>query len=241
MRASQKLKLIDLIGIEMGGRYDNQEIDHYLNQYGIDTPHSYNQFGDSKSAYAKGNLRAATDNILVEIAADLEISWGGSVANIPPKHWAESNHFRLFISHIAAEKDKATRLRDCLERYQISGFVAHQDIKPTLRWQAEIEKALRTMDAFLAMHTRGFSQSVWTQQEIGFAVAKGVKIISLKMGEDPTGFLSAQQALLRLNRKAEDIAKDVFELLLDDEQTSQRIMALDWSSKLPKRDDDIPF
>jgi hypothetical protein len=56
------------------------------------------------------------------------------------------------------------------------------------------------MDAFLAIHTEGFSKSVWTQQEIGFAGARGVKIISFKMGEDPTGFISKHQALPRLNR-----------------------------------------
>jgi hypothetical protein len=46
------------------------------------------------------------------------------------------------------------------------------------------------MDAFLAIHTPGFKDSFWTQQEIGFAVGRGVKIISFKMGEDPTGFIS---------------------------------------------------
>ena len=79
------------------------------------------------------------------------------------------------------------RLKTCLSAYAMDGFVAHQDIHPTLEWQVEIERALRNMDAFIAIHTKGFSGSIWTQQEIGFAVARDVKIISLKMGEDPTG------------------------------------------------------
>jgi hypothetical protein len=65
-------------------------------------------------------------------------------------------------------------------------------------------------------------KSFWTQQEIGFAVARGVKIISFKMGEDPTGFISKHQALPRLKRSAEDIAKEVG-LLLHDERTATRL------------------
>jgi len=78
------------------------------------------------------------------------------------------------------------------------------------------------MEAFLAIHTKGFSASMWAQQEVGFAVARRVKIISLKMGEDPTGFISKHQALSRLNRTAEEIAKEVNTILLSDELTSRR-------------------
>jgi hypothetical protein len=54
----------------------------------------------------------------------------------------------------------------------------------------------------------GFSNSYWTQQETGFAVGRGVKIILFKMGEDPTGFIS-KQALARRQHKAEEIAAEV--------------------------------
>jgi hypothetical protein len=52
-----------------------------------------------------------------------------------------------------------------------------RNIPPTLEWHVEIERALYNMDAFLAIHTPGFKDSFWTQQEIGFAVGRGVKII----------------------------------------------------------------
>jgi TIR domain len=120
---------------------------------------------------------------------------------------------------------KATRLKDCLEPYGISGFVAHEDIHPTLEWQAEIERALYVMDAFIAIHTQGFSASIWTQQEIGFAVGRGVKIISLKMGEDPTGFISKRQALPRRRRTAEEIAREVDGLFHSDELTADKLHA----------------
>ena len=79
------------------------------------------------------------------------------------------------------------------------------------------------MDAFLAIHTLGFKDSFWTQQEIGFAVGRGVKIISFKMGEDPTGFISKKQALPRRNRTAEQIAREVDLLLSSDELTSSKL------------------
>jgi hypothetical protein len=137
---------------------------------------------------------------------------------------------------------KATRLRECLKPYHISGFVAHQDIAPTDLWQTEIERALYSMDAFFAFLTPGFSKSFWTQQEIGFAVARGVRIISFKMGEDPTGFISKHQALPRLQRTAEQIAEEVNALLLEDQLTAARLrQAVEAHKPRVPIDDDIPF
>jgi hypothetical protein len=90
----------------------------------------------------------------------------------------------------------------------------------------------------MAMHTPGFSASVWTQQEIGFAVARGVKIISLKMAEDPTGFISRRQALPRLRKRAEEIAEEVDELLSQDALTNDRLVTAKASLVT---DDQIPF
>jgi len=79
------------------------------------------------------------------------------------------------------------------------------------------------MDGFIAIHTPGFSNSFWTQQEIGFAVGRGTKIISFRMGEDPTGFISKQQALARRDRTAEEIAREIDALLAEDARTSDRL------------------
>ena len=149
----------------------------------------------------------------------------GEMASSSPTNWINPQRFRMFISHIAIHKDKATRLKSCLIRYSIDGFVAHEDIEPTLEWQVEVEKALRTMDAFLAIHTIGFAKSIWTQQEIGYAVGRGVKIISLQMGEDPTGFISKHQALRRGGRRAEEIATEIDGILAKDPITKDKLRA----------------
>jgi TIR domain len=153
-----------------------------------------------------------------------------------PRNWQGTNKFRLFISHIAKHKDRATRLRACLALYAISGFVAHEDIHPTLEWEQEIERALYTMDAFLAIHTLGFKDSFWTQQEIGFAVGRSVKIISFKMGEDPTGFISKHQALPRRGRTAEEIAREVDAILAADPLTAGKLDAAKRSNGLIQDD-----
>jgi len=185
--------------------------------------------------------RHATD-IIVNIAKELDLTLPPASGSATlPRNWQDIADFRLFISHISQHKDKATRLKRCLHPYAIDGFVAHEDIYPTLEWQQEIERALYAMNAFLAIHTPGFSQSVWTQQEIGFAVARGVKIISLKMGEDPTGFISKHQALPRRSRTAEQIAQEIDAILTTDESTREKLEAAKKIKGLIASDDAIPF
>src|SRR5208283_1859713 len=74
-------------------------------------------------------------------------------------------------------------------------FVAHEDIHPTTEWQNEIENALFSMDAFVALMTQEFHDSLWTDQEVGVAFGRGVPIIAVKLGRDPYGFIGKFQAL----------------------------------------------
>src|SRR5262249_23463463 len=158
---------------------------------------------------------------ILKIASELDLAQGTSaVAGLtPPRNWQGTNLFRLFISHISKDKLKAARLKECLAPYGIAGFVAHEDIHPTLEWQWEIERGLNSMDAMVAIQTPGFSQSTYTQQEVGFALGRGIKIISFEMGEQPTGFISRRQSLPRRSRTAEQIAKEIDGLLLADMRT----------------------
>ena len=160
MRASHKLLLIDSVARELQRRYTFSEIDVYLSEFKIPRPLSFGQY--SKANYAKATMRGVPDDKLIEMANDPKLERLLMSFFCTPRNWPDNSKFRLFISHIAKDKDKATRLRDCLAPYHISGFVAHQDIQPTAEWQIEIERALINMDAFLAIHTAGFSQSFWT-------------------------------------------------------------------------------
>ena len=103
--------------------------------------------------------------------------------------------FRVFLSHKSGVKKKTSVLKDALKIYGISCFVAHENIHPTKEWQNEIENALHTMDSFVALLTEKFHESLWTDQEVGFAFGRGVPIISVNLGEDPYGFMGKFQAL----------------------------------------------
>lgn len=102
---------------------------------------------------------------------------------------------RVFISHRDAHKVEARHLSEALEDYGMSCFVAHDTIQPMSEWRAEIMKGLQTMEVMLIFLTDDLAESMWCHQEVGFALGKGVPIISLKLGHvDPPGFISHVQA-----------------------------------------------
>jgi len=108
--------------------------------------------------------------------------------------WPEEG-FRLFLSHKSEAKKETAKLKERLSMYGIACFVAHEDIHPTTQWQDEIENALATMDGLVALMTDQFHDSQWTDQEIGYAFARDVPIIAVRLGRDPYGFIGKFQAL----------------------------------------------
>lgn len=199
--------------------------------------------GQSKWVWSKSILSGEPLEKILAIADDLDFETAGfrSGVHSAPSLWEHTTDFKLFVSHISKDKDKAMRLRECLKPYAISAFVAHEDIEPTKPWETEIRRGLFCMDALVSLHTKGFSQSNWTQQELGFALGRGKKTIALRMGEDPTAFLSREQAVLLKGRRAEGIAKEIDRLLSDDPNTKTKLDEAK-RAKLPKAiDDEFPF
>jgi hypothetical protein len=118
---------------------------------------------------------------------------------VPPsaekRIWVGENTFRVFLSHISEFKSHTAVVKDRLRVFGISSFVAHEDIEPELKWQNEIELALASMHAFVALVTPGFHESKWTDQEVGFAFARRVPLIAVRLGTDPNGFIADRQAM----------------------------------------------
>ncbi|MCW5829979.1 MAG: toll/interleukin-1 receptor domain-containing protein [Deltaproteobacteria bacterium] len=125
-----------------------------------------------------------------------------------------SGHLRAFISHEAKHKEKATQFKDALLPCGISSFVAHEDIEVTKPWQDEIERALKTMHVMILLVTESFGSSFWTNQEIGFALGRGVLIIPVRTGADPVGFVSKYQALAGKGQKPADISRKIVSVML---------------------------
>ncbi|MGH8617559.1 MAG: toll/interleukin-1 receptor domain-containing protein [Burkholderiales bacterium] len=143
-------------------------------------------------------------------------------SEIIPSYW-QPGHFRLFISHASEKRESAHRLKDALSAFQIAAFVAHDDIEPTKEWQAEIETALRTMDALTAIISANFSLSKWCDQEVGMAIGRGKLVVPLRVGADPHGFLGKYQGLQAKGSNATAIARQLFEILLRHDLTSARL------------------
>lgn len=136
----------------------------------------------------------------------------------------EANHFKLFISHVSLQKDTAHGLKEALKQYQISTFVAHDDIEPTRQWQDEIEEALRSMDVLVALLTPGFHKSKWTDQEVGYAIGSGKLVIPLRLGADPHGFIGKFQGYtIKKDTPYTTIAKDLFQTIARHPTTSRRM------------------
>ncbi len=129
------------------------------------------------------------------------------------------DYFRLFICHVSSQKETAQQLKKVLSLYNISCFVAHTDIEPTRAWQDEIEEALRTMDALAAILTPDFHASKWTDQEVGFAMGKGITVVSLRHGEDPYGFIGKYQGYPIGRKNYTEIASDLVAILLKNSAT----------------------
>ena len=141
----------------------------------------------------------------------------------PTLPWQDG--YRLFLSHESTIKQKLHGLKLRLANYGISAFIAHEDISPTEIWQETIEDALRTMNAMAAFVTESFHQSLWTDQEIGYALCRGVTIVPVKVdGIDPYGFFGKIQAL---SCGWDEMAFEIAKLLINDpEMTSAYVSAV---------------
>lgn len=141
----------------------------------------------------------------------------------PPSFW-KPGCFRLFISHTSANKESAHRLKEGLAPYHVAAFVAHDDIEPTKEWEAEIERALRTTDALAAIITADFIPSRWCDQEVGYALGRGKLVLPLcKETVIPHGFLGKYQGCKTQGLVASVVAEQVYNLLLSNELTTQRM------------------
>ena len=131
-------------------------------------------------------------------------------------------HFRLFISHLSVEKERATKLKNQLTSYAISSFVAHEDIQPTKEWQVEIEKGLFTMDGLVALLTPDFHASDWKDQEVGVALGRDIAIFPLRVGIDPYGLMGKYQGIQAMGRTLGDVAASIAHTILVNSRTRSK-------------------
>lgn len=136
----------------------------------------------------------------------------------------KTGQIRLFISHRDSDKIGANELAAALSAYGISSFVAHDTIKPMKEWRHEILKGLETMEMMLVYLTDKFAESIWTQQEVGYALGKGIPVISLKLqGKDPPGFIDNVQAQRGSIEQPANSAASIYRLISDELGVKERL------------------
>lgn len=217
--ATQRITLIK----EIADRLQIEEwplIDITLSQFKLPTSETWN---GNKLTYVLDMVKSASDESLIELAQHVgylveEVAKPG----IDPPFWRK-RMFRLFISHLATEKVFAAELQEALLAYGISSFVAHNDIEPTLEWQTQIETALATCDSLVAVLHADFHRSNWTDQEIGFAMGRGLPVFAVRCGQDPYGFIGRFQGFNGANKTAGALAKELFEAYRKNKQTQKRM------------------
>lgn len=130
---------------------------------------------------------------------------------------------RVFVSHLADHRDVAGQLKSALLRFGVSCFVAHDDIEPTAEWQDEIEAALKSCDALIALLHPAFHDSKWTDQEIGLALGRGAVAFAVRFGEIPYGFIGRFQAFNGNGKPVSSLARELYNAFRRHEQTRERM------------------
>lgn len=153
----------------------------------------------------------------LDVGVALPFAHGISPSLIPSdalsRIWGDG-HVRVFLSHKANFKKETSKLKEALARCGISSFVAHEDIEPTEEWLREIERALFSMDALVALLTEDYHDSYWTDQELGVAMGRGVPLISIRLGRDPYGLMGKKQGVGGCDwTDPEGMAAKIFEVL----------------------------
>lgn len=133
------------------------------------------------------------------------------------ENWKQG-YVRLFISHSAQYKAFVADVSAELAIVGIDGFVAHDSMTISKPWQTQIELALRSMQAFVAIVHPEFVESAWCNQEVGWALGRRVPKYVVRMGKDPYGFIGSDQWPSGHNQSAKAVAATI----------------IDWAAKIPE-------
>jgi TIR domain len=220
MKPGERIDLLQRLADKLG-TLSWDDIDLTLRQFGL--PWSGN-WGDSDTrAYALHHIESGSDEILLALHDHLFPTQGPSEGAEPSEGKWAPGRFRLFLSHISADKLLVSGIKEMLSQYAIDGFVAHEDIEPTKEWVTKIERALATCDALAAFLTPAFHASYWTDHELGYCVRRHVLIVPVRMGLDPYGFIGRYQALSGQDKTPVDIAPAIFSILVENALTAGRM------------------
>jgi hypothetical protein len=226
VKPGERIKLIKKLASDLA-KLDWDDLDLTLRQFGL--PWSNRWENDDRQSYALAHIEDADDEKLLALEEYLFPPSGPTSgaaereSGDPGKSLWTRGLFRLFLSHTHAHKTKLSELKIALRLVSIDGFVAHEDIEPTKKWESEIERGLNSCDGLAAYLTPDFKESNWTDQEVGWCVGRGVPILPIQMGCDPYGFIGKYQAISGGGKSADDLAEEILGLLIKHADAAPRM------------------
>jgi hypothetical protein len=170
------------------------------------------QWESAQNAFVRLAGRTDDDSLLALYATVLDIPEDDARAtlSVPDDHglWHEG-HVRVFLSHTARQKAFLGDVSSELAVVGVHGFVAHETMQIEKPWQRQIEIALRTCEAFVAIVHPEVLDSAWCHQEIGWASGRGVPMFFIRMGADPPGFPGETQWPSMAGGSAKEVAQEI--------------------------------
>lgn len=188
----ERLNLIKQLTVDLAAD-DWEEIELALDTFGA-ADHGPEQRWYGNDEYARGRLKRSSDETLVTLHAHLHSDISIGIAPTAGGPW-EKGYVKLFLTHTHPNKALAKTVRDRLLLYGIDTFVAHEMIEPSAEWREEIELALATCEALAALVTKDLVTSNYCDQEIGFAMGRGLVVIPIRLETDPHGFFGKYQGV----------------------------------------------
>lgn len=188
-RFNMKTQLLEALGT---AEWDLNRINVLLREFQLE-PFT-GQFAGPSLAEIVGDI---TDEMLTELYAlvmGIEVDAVADLVESAADDGAwKPSYARVFLSHSAKHRKFVGEVADELALIGIHGFVAHDTMAFSKPWQSQIEQALRSMHAFVAIIHPEFNTSPWCQQEVGWARGRRVPFYAVRYGVDPAGFIGRDQ------------------------------------------------
>jgi len=210
MRIGQKIDVIKKICQAL----DQSEIlnsNLILKQFGSQT---WTDFPESNYEYYLQRVQNLDDKPIIEMYEYLYPGEPLPSGLIPHSATLWKDGFvKIFISHSSKQKLLATQIKNEAGGYGIDCFVAHEDIEPTKDWLREIRYGLASCDCIVALLTKDFRESFYCDQEIGFALQRGILIIPISLEVDPYGFIAPFQRVTAFQKTPTEIVEEIRALI----------------------------
>lgn len=167
-----------------------------IRQFGW-TPYSYLEgSSDERIHMLVGFIQELSDSDIEELAnavSLLELNFPEDSASVI----TTNDRYRLFISHRSDARHIASEFKANLSYLCIDAFVAHDDIGDNEVWKSSLKDNLDLSHGFVALVTDGYEQSIWCQQEIGWATARKIQTMGVRFRDPvpPLGLLGERQLI----------------------------------------------